>query len=1479
MSNLYDIGKAGLQSYRQSLAITGQNIANINTDGYKRRGAELEEMSATKASALEISQGKGMGVRVGVIRRAFDEFLLNKARSATSYAESTAAFVNAASQLENILLPGEANLGNAIGRFFEGMQEVSSDPADLTGRTVAIEQAKQVADSFVQLAGLMEEMKGGLNVQAGHLVDEVNLLTAEIKRINQQLSGGSQSKPNNSLLDSRDNLIDKLNEYIQVHVTLNDRGAALITLGDNPNGPELVTTEKVVDIGVEQHSTKLLFKLDPNNENILTNKIVGGSVHGLSSAYRTAVEVLEEVDRIAFTLVRDVNAIHRRGLTLEGESGGDFFSSLKLSIDPSGANTGTASAELRVVDPDEISSAKVTFSYDADAKIWRGVSDNGTAIVSGRNTVMFGGVEISFRGQPNQFDQFVYNPVGGSAGGVALALRRPEDIAAASQHVVSADPNNKNQVLVDARSVSTDKAPSLPTIEDTFGNGVSAIAATEFLNGGAVASIPADVSNIDILSLAKQSQVQFGLSETDLQNASTLSVGLKSVDSNGTVVTDTLSFDVGFLSVKGFSGNWQDTEQIADLLNRGIIKGALASDPNTPITLTDAGAFASGSGGFLNLSHRKADFTSGTISKSTGGTAEGVVSERVSDASEIQIFTTEGRHLAGTVPSNDAVVQYQAAMTAENGFNTSAVYVGDYLNQSGDDGYLGMSVKTFDQSNLLVGSASDGSSVSVDFALLDGVDTNETSVNGQSSVSQSIDYSLSIGGLSASVAASDINEPSGVAVATSMIEKLRADAPLAYKVGAAATPADTDILLVSFEGQTYKIEFDNGDARVSGGEPDRLTAFFDSRERLHVVSTAGTVGKSNIDVVLSDDHPDNVDVAQRLGFLDGLSQMVTRYSDESLVVEGTGSAGDENKITLTFSADDTYNLRFVFDEKPDNGVTAATDRDIKVSAAMSAGDATAIATAINNALAANAADGDGGADLSGAATATSVGGVVTLTIEDGTGVEIFRDGNTISTGSGTVTINPVTMGGSQKTLADAYTGAGSGFDLIRDGSKIIADSTAFFSKTFTVDSAELTVGDVIEVNNVDITLVATTISDLVDQLNAAKHSTGVTAAQNGNDITLFARDLQEITVGYKTKQEIESTFNAATTLNIAAGANAAADVDVVLNSNDVVVGRTYALALGSGSSTIGAKTVTYTAQTGDDSQAIMQGLRDALRAADARFDGVAAQTLDADTIPGTLTIADDLNYGDAAISFGIDAASINNALGEAGTYALEAGQTSATASFTADSLAQRRLILSDLPDEELIIFVDDSGAKRLTMQYDEIISPADQIGRDLEIKVKDAEANIIEVFDTETGTSMATRSLDADGKTKVLGFELVFEGVFDAEDRFNIASNKLGTGDNRNLQHILDLQSADLGEGFSGGFQKMYNNEVSRLGAIVQSGKIASEAATALKEASIEAEASYSGVNLDTEAANLIQQQQAYQASARILSTARELFDTLLQVV
>ena len=54
MSSLFDVGKSAINSYRQSLAVTGQNIANINTEGYKRREATLEEVSGSQGSITSI---------------------------------------------------------------------------------------------------------------------------------------------------------------------------------------------------------------------------------------------------------------------------------------------------------------------------------------------------------------------------------------------------------------------------------------------------------------------------------------------------------------------------------------------------------------------------------------------------------------------------------------------------------------------------------------------------------------------------------------------------------------------------------------------------------------------------------------------------------------------------------------------------------------------------------------------------------------------------------------------------------------------------------------------------------------------------------------------------------------------------------------------------------------------------------------------------------------------------------------------------------------------------------------------------------------------------------------------------------------------------------------------------------------------------------------------------------------------------------
>jgi flagellar hook-associated protein 1 FlgK len=64
----------------------------------------------------------------------------------------------------------------------------------------------------------------------------------------------------------------------------------------------------------------------------------------------------------------------------------------------------------------------------------------------------------------------------------------------------------------------------------------------------------------------------------------------------------------------------------------------------------------------------------------------------------------------------------------------------------------------------------------------------------------------------------------------------------------------------------------------------------------------------------------------------------------------------------------------------------------------------------------------------------------------------------------------------------------------------------------------------------------------------------------------------------------------------------------------------------------------------------------------------------------------------------------------------------------------------------------------------------------------------------------------------------------------------------------------------------------------VQSAKTSAGMSGAASAQAEQARSSQSGVNLDEEAARLIQFQQSYQAAAKVLQVAQTLFDTLLQV-
>ncbi len=130
-----------------------------------------------------------------------------------------------------------------------------------------------------------------------------------------------------------------------------------------------------------------------------------------------------------------------------------------------------------------------------------------------------------------------------------------------------------------------------------------------------------------------------------------------------------------------------------------------------------------------------------------------------------------------------------------------------------------------------------------------------------------------------------------------------------------------------------------------------------------------------------------------------------------------------------------------------------------------------------------------------------------------------------------------------------------------------------------------------------------------------------------------------------------------------------------------------------------------------------------------------------------------------------------------------------------------------------------------------------------------------------------------------LGFQVSISGLPAAGDEFSIDFNGGGQGDNRNALAMLNLQTeGNLGND-NKSFSQTYGQLLAGVGAKTHQAQIDKDANEALVNQSQAARDAVSGVNLDEEAARLIQYEQAYNASAQVISVARSLFDTILSAV
>jgi flagellar hook-associated protein 1 FlgK len=129
------------------------------------------------------------------------------------------------------------------------------------------------------------------------------------------------------------------------------------------------------------------------------------------------------------------------------------------------------------------------------------------------------------------------------------------------------------------------------------------------------------------------------------------------------------------------------------------------------------------------------------------------------------------------------------------------------------------------------------------------------------------------------------------------------------------------------------------------------------------------------------------------------------------------------------------------------------------------------------------------------------------------------------------------------------------------------------------------------------------------------------------------------------------------------------------------------------------------------------------------------------------------------------------------------------------------------------------------------------------------------------------------------GWRVAIGGAPATGDSFTIRNNAGAVGDNRNAFALADAMRAGVIEGGTVSVATAVERMTGELGLATRAAQLNRDAESVLHESDLAARDSISGVNLDEEAANMMRFQQAYAASAQIISVANSLFDTLMNAV
>jgi flagellar hook-associated protein 1 FlgK len=448
VGSLFDIAKSGINSYRQALAVTGQNIANVNTEGYSKRDVGLQEVGGIQGGVTDVSDQSGLGVRVEEIRRSFNAYINERLRASNSTYEQVNQYSTEINNLQNNLLPEGSDLSTFIGNFFNSLQEIASAPEDSAPRTIAMEAGKDLANSFNDYSKRLDQSQEGAFSQTKLAIEKINLLSNEIANVNTRLKSSGATKTANDLLDTRDLLLEKLSKEIEFTSSYGDRGDVTVKLGNSGQGPIIVSPNKSFNLRAkvtENSDFRYSFETTVNSISLsivdgvketTTTQITGGKLAGLINYYAYVQETRSSVDDIAFRVAKDFNEIQKNGKDLKEKIGNDMFLIGLPKIKKNLVNG--SSLDIKIDQLDAVVSLKNNIQLNFNGSNW---IDNNKKTYKG-NSFNINSLAITLQGNAKSGDSFSIIPNNDLSGSLQFNLKSGNEYAASAFKLAESNTNN-----------------------------------------------------------------------------------------------------------------------------------------------------------------------------------------------------------------------------------------------------------------------------------------------------------------------------------------------------------------------------------------------------------------------------------------------------------------------------------------------------------------------------------------------------------------------------------------------------------------------------------------------------------------------------------------------------------------------------------------------------------------------------------------------------------------------------------------------------------------------------------------------------------------------------------------------------------------------------------------------------------------------------------------------------------------------------